>query len=184
MSFLELFLLALGLSMDAFAVSISKGMLIKKNIFKSGFIIASYFGFFQAFMPFLGYFLAKGFSQYIARYDHWVAFILLFIIGINMIIESFDNDDSFDNSTSFKSMIILAIATSIDALAVGITLAFLNVNLIFSISIIGIVTFIISFIGVRIGNIFKNKLGSKASFIGGIILIFIGIKILLEHLVF
>lgn len=183
MKIIEIILIGIGLAMDAFAVSICKGLAIKKISLKKAAIIALYFGVFQALMPVLGYFLGAAFESYITQIDHWIAFILLSLIGLNMIKESFSNEEeATKDNTDFKTMIILSIATSIDALAVGITFAFLNVNIVTSSLIIGIITFILCIIGVIIGNKFGNKMESKAEIIGGVILILIGIKILLEHL--
>lgn len=185
MGLVEIILIAIGLAMDAFAVAICKGLSMKKMDWKKAIIIGLYFGIFQAGMPIIGYLLGVGFEESIKFIDHWVAFVLLAFIGGNMIKESLskdkDEEESNDN-VDFKTMVILAVATSIDALAVGVTFAFLNVNLILSVSVIGILTAIISIIGVKIGNVFGDKYESKAEFAGGIILIFIGLKILLEHL--
>lgn len=175
--------IAIGLAMDAFAVSICKGLSMRKMNWKKGIIIGLYFGIFQGVMPLLGYLLGVGFKDKVEGIDHWIAFILLLAIGINMIKEAFSEEDECTNdSINFKEMVVLAIATSIDALAVGITMAFLNVNIMISILIITAITFIISIIGVKIGNIFGDKYEKKAEFSGGIILILMGIKILLEHL--
>lgn len=183
MGILEIIIIAIGLAMDAFAVSICKGLSMKKMSWKKGLIIGGYFGFFQALMPLIGYLLGIGFQDKVTGIDHWIAFILLGIIGINMIKEALSKEEEERNdSVNFKEMIVLAIATSIDALAVGITMAFLEVNIAIAITIIGIITFAISVIGVKIGNIFGNKYEKKAEFAGGIILILMGIKILLEHL--
>ena len=169
--------------MDAFAVSICKGLSMKKIILKKAIIIALYFGFFQALMPVIGYFLGTTFSNLVTSIDHWIAFGLLTIIGGNMIKESFDDEEEKRNDkVDFKTMIILSIATSIDALAVGITFAFLKVNIILSVIFIGTITFLISLIGVKIGNKFGDKFQNKAELLGGITLILIGLKILLEHL--
>jgi len=149
---------------------------------KKAGIIGMYFGGFQALMPVIGYFLGVGFEDKIKSIDHWIALILLSIIGINMIREAFSAEDEADDKIDFKTMIILAIATSIDALTVGVTFAFLSVNIWFSIVVIGIITFIMSIIGVKIGNVFGDKYKSKAEITGGIILILLGIKVLLEHL--
>ena len=170
--------------MDAFAVSICKGLAMKKINWKKALIIGLYFGIFQALMPAIGYFLGSTFENLVTNIDHWIAFILLAFIGGNMIKEALakgENNNCNDN-VDFKTMLILAIATSIDALAIGITFAFLNVNLLLAITIIGITTFIISLIGVKLGNKFGRKYESKAGIMGGIILILIGLKILLEHL--
>lgn len=183
MGLLEIFLIGVGLAMDAFAISICKGLSMKKMNWKSAIIIALYFGIFQAFMPIIGYFLGSTFESFVTNIDHWIAFVLLSLIGGNMIKEAFDSEDEKKNDkVDFKTMIVLAIATSIDALAIGITFAFFEVNLLLSISIIGIITFIISIIGVKIGNKFGDKYQNKAEFIGGLILVLLGIKILLEHL--
>lgn len=188
MNLLELFIIAIGLSMDAFAVSICKGLSMQKiNIKKAG-IVGLYFGTFQAGMPLIGYFLGIRFHDKIASMDHWIAFILLGIIGLNMIRESKDceceteNDFGIENSLNFRNMSILAIATSIDALIVGVTLAFLDVNITSAVLLIGTVTFTLSVVGVKIGNVFGNKCKSKSEIIGGIILILMGFKILLSHL--
>lgn len=183
MGIFEIVLIALGLAMDAFAVSICKGLSMKKMNWKNAIIISLYFGTFQALMPVIGYFLGTTFSGLVKSVDHWIAFILLAIIGGNMIKDSFDNEyEKRNEKIDFKTMIILAIATSIDALAVGITFAFFKTNIILAICIIGIITFILSLIGVKIGNRFGDKFQNKAELTGGIILIIIGTKILLEHL--
>ncbi len=183
MSLPELFLIALGLSMDAFAISICKGLSMQKMNNKSAFIIGLYFGTFQAFMPFLGYFLGSRFQNTIISYDHWIAFILLAVIGGNMVKESLNKEEeSLDPSIAFLDMIILAVATSIDALAVGVTFAFLKVQITAAVSFIGVTTFILCIIGVKVGSIFGIKYKSKAEFAGGLILIFMGLKILVEHL--
>ena len=184
MGIIEIFFIGIGLAMDAFAVSICKGLSMRKLDISKMIIIGAYFGIFQALMPLIGYLLGTSFEALVTQIDHWIAFILLAIIGVNMIIEALgkDEESNHTDSVDFKEMIILAIATSIDALAVGITFAFLKVDIIKSILIIGITTFIISMIGVIIGNNFGNKYEKKAELAGGIILIFIGLKILLEHL--
>ena len=182
MGVIEIILIGVGLAMDAFAVSICKGLSMSKMEWKKAGIIGMYFGGFQALMPVIGYFLGVGFEDKIKSIDHWIALILLSIIGINMIREAFSDEDEADDKIDFKTMIILAIATSIDALTVGVTFAFLSVNIWFSIVVIGIITFIMSVIGVKIGNVFGDKYKSKAEITGGIILILLGIKVLLEHL--
>lgn len=188
MGFFELFLIAIGLSMDAFAVAVCKGLNMKKINYKNSFLIALFFGSFQGLMPVIGWFIGIRFEKYITSIDHWIAFILLSIIGVNMIKEAFSKDeDDHECSCSneildFKELFILAIATSIDALAIGITFAFLGINIINSATLIGISTFIISFVGVMIGNKFGTKYKEKASILGGAVLIIIGLKILLEHL--
>lgn len=182
MSVIEIFVLAVGLSMDAFAVSICKGLSVYKMKPKHAVITGLYFGGFQMLMPIIGYLLGKQFESLITNIDHWVAFVLLVAIGANMIRESFSKDENVNDSFSFKTMLPLAIATSIDALAVGITFAFLRVNIIMSSAMIGATTFIISAAGVKIGNVFGTKYKQKAEIAGGIVLILIGTKILLEHL--
>ena len=183
MGLIELFVLAVGLSMDAFAVSICKGLSLGKIRVKHMCIAGAWFGGFQALMPLIGYYLGSVFSHIITTYDHWIAFILLAIIGGNMIKESLDKDEEkADASMSVKSMFLLAVATSIDALAVGVTFAFLDVNIIPAVSFIGIITFICSALGVKIGSIFGTKYKSKSEFFGGAVLIIIGLKILLEGL--
>ncbi len=184
MGLLELFLLAVGLSMDAFAVSVCKGLSTQKLQVKHYLIIGAWFGGFQALMPLIGYFLGSTFEKYITSVDHWVAFVLLALIGGNMLREGFSKEEENVNpSFSFKTMIVLAVATSIDALAVGITFALLpDVNIVAAVSFIGATTFILSAIGLKVGNIFGTKYKSKAEIAGGIILILIGLKILLEHL--
>lgn len=180
MSILELFILAVGLSMDAFAVSVCKGLSLGKIKPKHMCIAGAWFGGFQALMPLIGYFLGSFFADMIEKYDHWVAFVLLAIIGGNMIKESFDKDEKVDSSMDVKSMLLLAIATSIDALAVGVTFAFLQVQIVPAVSFIGVITFIFSAVGVKIGSLFGTKYKSKAELFGGIVLVLIGIKILLE----
>lgn len=185
MGLLELFILAVGLSMDAFAVAVCKGLAMKKMSWKKAAIVALYFGGFQAGMPLLGYLLGINFQEYIVSVDHWIAFVLLGLIGFNMIKESREgdcDDDDASDSIAFKEMVVLAIATSIDALAVGITFAFLQVNIVPAVSFIGVCTFTLSLLGVKIGNVFGVKYKSKAEFAGGLILILLGTKILLEHL--
>lgn len=171
--------------MDAFAVSVCKGLSIKKLSLKAPLIVGAYFGLFQALMPLTGYFLGISFKNYIVSIDHWISFILLFIIGFNMIKESTEHDCcEADNSLKFKTMVVLAIATSIDALAIGVTFAFLSVDIISAITIIGVTTFVLSMFGVKIGNVFGSKYKQKAEFAGGVILILMGAKILIEHLFF
>lgn len=184
MSLLELFILAVGLSMDAFAVSVCKGLATAQLKPKHCVITGLWFGGFQALMPLIGYFLGSAFEKYITSIDHWVAFVLLGCIGANMIKESFSKDeDQADCSFGFKSMLVMAVATSIDALAVGITFALLpDVNITAAVSFIGIITFTLCTVGVKIGNVFGAKYKSKAEFAGGAILIILGVKILLEHL--
>ncbi|MGN0160958.1 MAG: manganese efflux pump MntP family protein [Lachnospiraceae bacterium] len=180
MSLAELFILAVGLSMDAFAVSICKGLSLGKINWKHMCIAGAWFGGFQALMPAIGYFLGSFFAEYVTQYAHWVAFILLAIIGGNMIKESFEKAEELDCSMAVGTMFLMAVATSIDALAVGVSFAFLDVAIIPAVSFIGVVTFICSAVGVKIGSIFGTKYKSKAEFCGGVILILIGLKILLE----
>lgn len=180
MSILDLFILAVGLSMDAFAVSVCKGLSLGKIKPKHMCVAGAWFGGFQALMPLIGYFLGSFFAEMIEKYDHWVAFVLLAIIGGNMIKESFGKDEKVDSSMDVKSMLLLAIATSIDALAVGVTFAFLQVQIVPAVSFIGVITFIFSAVGVKIGSLFGTKYKSKAELFGGIVLVLIGIKILLE----
>ena len=183
MGLLELFILAVGLSMDAFAVSVCKGLAMPKISVKKAVIVGIWFGGFQALMPALGYLLGSQFKDSITAVDHWIAFILLGIIGGNMIREACSGECEKENdSLDIKTMFLLAVATSIDALAVGITFAFLKVNIVAAVSFIGATTFIISAAGVKIGNIFGTKYKAKAELAGGVILILLGLKILLEHL--
>ena len=185
MGLIELFLIAVGLSMDAFAVSVCKGLAMPKCTFKKAAIVGLWFGGFQALMPAIGYILGAQFQEAIASIDHWIAFVLLALIGGNMIHEALDNDEEeADASLDVKTMFLLAVATSIDALAIGITFAFLKVNIIPAVCFIGIVTFIISFAGVKIGNVFGARYKNKAEIVGGVILILLGLKTLLEHLGF
>lgn len=187
MTFLEVLLIGIGLSMDAFAVALCKGLSMRKFNFKAGLVIALFFGFFQAFMPFIGWLVCKNFEKYITKFDHWIAFVLLAFIGVKMIVDSIkDMKKPDDVESEFKlkigELFVLAIATSIDALAVGISFAFLSINIWSSIAIIGITTFILSLGGIVIGNKFGARFKTKAEIAGGIILVLIGLKILLEHL--
>lgn len=185
MSLTELFIIAIGLSMDAFAVAVCKGLAMPRMSWRGACIVGLYFGGFQAAMPFIGYMLGSGFSQGIQTYDHWIAFILLGIIGGNMVKESLSREEECANgSLDMKNMTLLAVATSIDALAVGVTFAFLSVDIIPAVSFIGGVTFILSLAGVKTGNVFGCRYKSKAELAGGLILILMGLKILLEHLEF
>ena len=179
MGLAELFILAVGLSMDAFAVSICKGLSLGKIKVKHMCITGLWFGGFQALMPLIGYFLGSFFADKITKYDHWIAFVLLVIIGANMVKEAFGEEEKVDASLKFMDMLILAIATSIDALAVGVTFAFMQVSIIPAVSFIGVVTFVCSAAGIKIGSIFGTKYQSKAELFGGLVLIGIGIKILL-----
>ena len=188
MGFLELAILAVGLSMDAFAVSICKGLAMKKAGLKEGAICGAWFGGFQALMPLIGFFLGTLFADAIERFDHWVAFGLLAIIGINMLKEAFEKEECGCeecgcDDLSFKKMLVMAVATSIDALAVGISLAMAgDVNIYVAVVLIGVITFALSAAGVKIGNIFGSRFEKKAQLAGGIILVLLGLKILLEHL--
>jgi len=179
----EILLISIGLAMDAFAVSICKGLSMKTMNWKKAIIVGLYFGVFQALMPVIGYFLGATFKDLVTQIDHWIAFALLVLIGMSMLKEAFaKNEENHNDSVDLKTMVILAIATSIDALAVGITFAFLKVNMLIAGLMIGITTFIICAIGVKIGNKFGDKYERKAEVVGGLILILMGIKILLEHL--
>ena len=182
MSLTELFILAVGLSMDAFAVAVCKGLSMQKMEWKKAVVIGLYFGGFQGMMPVIGYLLGVQFQDKIIAIDHWIAFVLLGLIGANMVKESMDKEaEETDDSVSFQSMSVLALATSIDALAIGVTFAFLNVQIVPAVSFIGVVTFVLSMAGVKIGNVFGCRYKSKAELAGGIILILMGTKILLEH---
>ncbi|MFQ9894042.1 MAG: manganese efflux pump MntP family protein [Emergencia sp.] len=187
MGITELLLLAIGLSMDAFAVSICKGLATDRVQAKHMITAGLWFGGFQALMPLIGYFLGTSFADYITAVDHWIAFVLLGLIGANMIKESLtkadDTGDTSSGSFSAKAMFPMAVATSIDALAVGITFAFLKVDIAFSVSAIGVTTFLLSAIGIKVGSIFGTRFQAKAEFAGGLILILLGLKILLEHTV-
>lgn len=183
MTIAELFIIAVGLSMDACAVAICKGLSVKKATLKQAMIVGAYFGGFQALMPAIGYLLGSQFQSLIVSIDHWIAFVLLGIIGGNMIRESCSAScDIMDNSFSFKAMFPLAVATSIDALAMGVTFAFLQVNIVAAVLFIGVITFTLSAIGMKIGNVVGDKFKSKAELLGGVVLVLMGTKILLEHL--
>lgn len=185
MGALEILLISVGLAMDAFAVSVCKGLAMKKMEFKKAVIIGAWFGGFQTLMPTIGFFLGKTFESFITCIDHWIAFVLLGIIGGNMIKEALSKDEeSQSDKTDFKTMLVLAIATSIDALAIGIAYvcAYGSKNATVTFITIGIITFILSVLGVKIGNRFGAKYEKKAEFLGGLILVLLGIKILLEHL--
>lgn len=184
----EFLLLGVGLAMDAFAVSICKGLAMRKVNKKQAVVIALFFGGFQAIMPIVGWFLCKGFQNYIEAFDHWIAFALLAFIGAKMIVETLSEKEEdvvvekMDPPLDMKEMLMLAIATSVDALAVGISLAALDRPIVESATIIGVVTFIISIVGVYIGNFFGNRYKKRAELAGGIILVLIGVKILCEHM--
>ena len=187
MGFLELFLLGIGLSMDAFAVSVCKGLAMKKATLKSQMTCGLWFGGFQALMPLIGFFLGAMFADAIKSFDHWIAFGLLALIGANMLKEALEKEcdccEEHDADMSVKTMFVMAVATSIDALAVGISLAMAgDVNIWAAIALIGVTTCGLSALGVKIGNIFGSRYEKKAEFAGGVILILLGLKILLEHL--
>ena len=186
MGIAELFVLAVGLSMDAFAVSICKGLSMKKAGIREGAICGVWFGGFQALMPLIGFFLGTLFAEAIEKFDHWVAFGLLAVIGINMLKEAFEKKECENcgcDDLSPKKMFVMAIATSIDALAVGVSLAMAgDVNIYLAVLLIGVVTFTLSAVGVKVGNVFGSRFEKKAQIAGGVILILLGLKILLEHL--
>ena len=187
MGFVELLLLAVGLSMDAFAVSICKGLSMKKATLKASAVCGGWFGGFQAVMPIAGFFLAMSFAEAIRAFDHWIAFGLLVIIGANMLKEAFSKEceccEDKDADLSVKTMFVMAVATSIDAMAVGISLAMAgDVNIWLAALLIGVITFAMSAVGVKIGNVFGSRFEKKAQAAGGIILVILGIKILIEHL--
>ena len=186
MGFIELFILAVGLSMDAFAVSVCKGLGAGRVKFKHMLACGLWFGGFQALMPLIGYLLGVKFQHLIVKFDHWIAFVLLAVIGVNMLREALGDDDDEEMTAAFgpKAMFPLAVATSIDALAVGVTFAFLQVRIILAVSLIGVTTFILSGIGVKVGGFCGMKWKKRAEFAGGVILILIGLKILIEHLFF
>lgn len=184
MGIIDLFLTGIALSMDAFAVSIGKGLSVKQLRPHHSLIVGAYFGGFQALMPLLGFLLASSFAEYIRRFDHWIAFALLVLIGANMLREALSGGEEEAANASFgvKTMLPLALATSIDALATGVTFAMTQTNIWLAISIVGATTFVFSAAGLKIGNVFGNKYRSKAELLGGVILILMGIKILIEHL--
>ena len=186
MNLIELFVLATGLSMDAFAVAVCTGLTMPRASIKKSSVVGLYFGIFQAGMPLLGYAVATLFADKIIAYDHWVAFLVLGFLGGRMIAGSFGKEeggpDSGEASLSFSEMLPLAVATSIDALAVGVSFAFLRVSIIPAVSLIGATTFLLSMAGVKIGSVFGAKIKSRAELVGGVILVMIGLKILLEHM--
>ena len=188
MGIIELALIGAGLSMDAFAVSVCKGLGMKRLNMRQAFVIALFFGAFQALMPVIGWMLGTGFQSYIAPVDHWIAFALLAFIGCKMLFDAFHDDEaegdaaSADAPLDLKELTMLAIATSIDALAVGITFAFLQVDIVPAVTLIGVITFALSFAGVAIGHFFGARFEKPATIVGGVVLILIGCKILLEHL--
>lgn len=183
MGILELFIIGVGLSMDAFAVSICKGLSVRTLRPRHALITGAYFGGFQALMPLLGFVLGVRFQSLITSVDHWIAFVLLALIGGNMVRESRETDgESLSDSFSFTTMLPLAVATSIDALAVGVTFAFLQVDIIPAVCLIGVTTFVLSCVGVKVGNVFGAKYKARAELFGGVVLMLMGLKILLEHL--
>lgn len=185
MSLLEIIIIAISLSMDALAVAICKGLSVEKITIKQSSLVGLYFGLAQAVMPILGFMLASTFSNYIKAIDHWIAFVLLSLIGINMILESLKNDDKEEevkNQFSFKALFPLAIATSIDALAVGVTFAFFSVNIILAATLIGAITFALSMVGAKLGAKLGEKFKKNAERLGGSVLVIMGIKILVTHL--
>lgn len=179
---IELFIIAVGLSMDAFAVAVAKGLSVPFVTSRHSICVGGWFGFFQAVMPLIGFYLGISFSGYVTSIDHWIAFFLLGFIGLNMIRESCScNTVTSDSDFSLSTMFTMAVATSIDALAVGVSFAFLAVDIWSAVIVIGITTFVLSIIGFKIGNMFGCRYKAKAEFIGGTILLFLGIKILIEH---
>lgn len=185
MSTIEIVLVGVSLAMDAFAVSTCKGLSMPKINYKHALIIALFFGVFQAVMPLIGWLLGSTFEKYITTFDHWIAFALLLMLGIKALVDAIkdkDDDKNEEYKLDFKELTVLAIATSIDALAVGVTFAFLQVSLALSVSLIGVITFVLCLIGVMIGNKFGSKWKKPASIAGGVVLILMGVKILLEHL--
>lgn len=183
MGIVELLLIAIGLAMDAFAVSVGKGVTLKRVTMRHALNAGVWFGGFQALMPIVGYIVGVRFSSFVTSIDHWIAFGLLVVIGLNMIREAvWGDEESHTSDFGTKTMLLMAIATSIDALAIGISLAFLGVNIWVSAAVIGIVTLLLSGVGVYLGSLFGSRLGAKAGIVGGVILIAIGLKILIEHL--
>lgn len=181
MDYLSVLLIAIGLAMDAFAVSICKGLALREPRIRQMVIVGVWFGFFQFIMPVIGYYLGSSFYDIVSDYSSYVAFFLLLLIGVNMIREALFEEEDINGDLGMKTMLMLAIATSIDAMAIGISMAMEGSNIWESASMIGVVTFLISVFGVRIGSVFGDKYGSKAEIVGGIILILIGVKILLEN---
>jgi putative Mn2+ efflux pump MntP len=185
MTLTELFIIAVGLSCDAFAAAICRGLSIKNISFRNALLVGLYFGGFQAAMPLIGYMIGTGFSDLVNKLDHWIALALLVFIGGKMIFDSFKKEEQCKTDAAplgISKMLPIAIATSIDALAVGVTFAFLKVKILPAVTFIGLVTLILSMIGVKIGNMFGTKYKNKAEFMGGIILVLMGVKILLNHL--
>lgn len=186
MGFVELFLIGVGLSMDAFAVSICKGLGMKAINWRHAFVIALFFGGFQALMPLVGYLLAYNFASYVTAISHWIAFVLLLFIGAKMLLDALrdkepDEVEEDEARLDLKELLMLAIATSIDALAMGVSFAFLGLDILSAIALIGLTTFVISFGGVAVGNQFGSRYEKPSTIIGGVVLILIGIKVVLEH---
>ena len=182
MGYIELLIIAIGLSMDAFAVAIAKGLSVQRVTARHSLCVGSWFGGFQALMPLVGFYLGVTFSNFVSSVDHWIAFFLLGLIGMNMIRESCSREKvKPDPDFSTRTMLMMAVATSIDALAVGISFAVLSVEIWSAVSIIGVTTFLLSILGLKIGNIFGSRYKSKAEFLGGAVLLLLGIKILVEH---
>ena len=182
MTWLDMLLVGIGLAMDASAVAAVNGMSMRRVRLYKAAIIGLAFGFFQGLMPLIGYLLGVRFESFITSFDHWIAFVLLALIGLNMIKESREESECLNDAFDFKTMLPLALATSIDALAVGVTFAFLQVNIAPAVSFIGVITFVLSALGVKMGHVFGSKYKSRAELAGGVILILMGIKILIEHL--
>ena len=187
MSIVELFLIGVGLSMDAFAVAVCQGLCMPKLNLRQGGVIALYFGGFQALMPLIGWFLGSQFAGYIQSFDHWVAFVLLALIGGNMVREALSPEEegtscAVNSKLDHKKLFMMAVATSIDALAIGVAFAFMDVLILPAVSLIGCTTFCLSLVGVVVGNFFGSRYKKRAELTGGIILILLGVKILLEHL--
>lgn len=185
MGFVELLFIAVGLSMDAFAVSLCKGLSLRKVTWKQGALVGLFFGGFQAVMPLIGWLLGTRFARYITAVDHWIAFVLLLFIGGRMIVGALKKDEEApkcDVRLDIKDLALMAVATSIDALAVGITFAFLKVNILPAVTLIGVTTFLLSFVGVFIGKKFGARYKKKAELVGGVVLVLMGMKILIEHL--
>lgn len=181
MELIAVLLIAVGLAMDAFAVSLCKGFAMKAPTVRQMLIVGLWFGGFQALMPVIGYYLGASFYDLISDYDHWIAFGLLTFIGVNMIREALSEEEDVDDDTGYRTMVVLAVATSIDALVVGVTMAMDGWDITSSAIMIGVVTFLLAAMGVKLGAVFGDKFGSKSGILGGVILILIGLRILLEH---
>ena len=182
MNLIELMIVSVGLSMDALAVAVCKGLACRKVSFRQCMLTGLYFGFFQALMPLTGFLLGSGFSDRITETDHWIAFLLLSVIGFKMLLDARGADDRLDSSFSLRAMLPLAVATSIDALAMGAGFAFLNLSILPTVSLIGAITFVLSSSGVRLGSLFGSRFRAAAQLTGGLILLFMGTKILIDHL--